>query len=125
MIQYKNSPDNNVVEICVDGEITATDFNRTAAQLEADLKKHGKLRILEEIRNFRGGNPLLIWKGARFGVAHIYSFTHAAVVTEARWMRSLSDVVNSVLPAKVKAFERSQVEEARRWLSNVEADNPA
>ena len=120
MIQYKNSPDNNVVEICVDGEITETDFNRTIAQLEADIRKHGKLRILEEIRNFQGGNPLLIWKDARLGVAHIHSFTHAAVVTEARWMRSLSDVVNSVLPAKVKAFECSQVEDARQWLANAE-----
>lgn len=117
MIEYKNNPDNNIVEICIEGKITEADFDRVISQMKSDIKKHGKLRILEEVRSFDGIDPMALWKDARFGLAHVKDFTHAAVVSEAKWMRTLSEAVGSVFSAEVKAFEGMQIEQARQWLA--------
>jgi SpoIIAA-like len=116
MIDYRNHTDNNIVEITVEGHITEADFDQVIAQLKADLQKHSKLRVLEEIRQFDGIDPLALWKDVQFGFSHINDFTHAAVVTDAKWMRTFSEAVGSVLSAKVKGFESSHVDEARDWL---------
>ena len=118
MIEYRNS-DTNIVEISVEGKVTEADFDQVAAQLKSDIEKHGKLRILEEIRSFEGIDPIALWKDARFGLAHVNDFTHAAVVADAKWMRTLAEAIGSVLSAEVKAFERSQIAAAREWLANT------
>lgn len=119
MIEYRNNPDNNIVEITVEGKVTEADFDRVVSQLKADIEKHGKLRILEEIRSFSGIDPLALWKDAKFGFAHVNDFTHAAVVADTQWMRSISEAIGNILSAEVKAFELSEIESAREWLKNV------
>lgn len=120
MITYRNDPNTNIVEISVEGKISEADFDQVVSQLKADLAKHGKLRILEEIDHFEGMDPIALWKDVRFGFAHVNDFTHAAVVADAKWMRTFSEAVDSVLSAKVKAFERSHLEDARAWLATAE-----
>lgn len=119
MIEYRNHPNNNIVEISIEGKITEADFDHVISRLKVDIEKHGKLRILEEIRSFDGIDPIALWKDVRFGFAHVNDFTHAAVVTDARWMRTFAEAVGSVLSAEVKAFEASQIEAARMWLITV------
>ena len=118
MIKYRNNPDNNIVEISIEGKITEADFDRVSSQMKADIKKHGKLRILEEFHSFEGIDPIALWKDANFGLAYIGNLTHVAVVAEQTWMQTIAEAVGAVLPAQVKAFEGSQIEEAREWLAN-------
>jgi hypothetical protein len=120
MIEYKNYPQNNIVEISIEGTIREADFDQVTERLKTDLKQHGKLRILEEIRSFEGIDPIALWKDVRFSLSHVNDFTHAAVVTEAKWMRTFAEAINSVLSAQVKAFERSQIEAARQWLATAD-----
>ena len=119
MIEYKNNLNNNIVEITVEGKITKADIEQTITQLKLDLKHHGKLRILEEIRSFEGLDPIALWQDVNFGLTHANDFTHAAVIADAKWMRTVSQAVDSILPAKVKVFEQSQIELARKWLLNA------
>ncbi|WP_204104238.1 MULTISPECIES: STAS/SEC14 domain-containing protein [Spirulina sp. CCY15215] len=124
MIEYKNNPQNNIVEIIIEGKITEEDFDQVVSQLKVDISKHGKLRILEEIRHFEGIDPLALWKDIRFGFAHLNDFTHAALVADAKWMRTLTEVFDRILSVKVKTFKPSQIEEARHWLADLSSDRP-
>lgn len=123
MIEYRNNSDNNIVEITIEGKITEADFDQVVAQIKADLEKHGQLRILEEVRSFEGIDPMALWKDVKFGLAHIKDFTHAAVVADAKWIQTWTQALDSFLPAKVKAFETSQIEQAREWLVNAPETN--
>ena len=123
MIEYKNHSDNNLVEISVLGKITEVDFDRVSSQMKADIDKHGKLRLLEIFHSFEGIDPITLWKDARFGLAHLSDFTHVAVVAESTWMQTIASAVNNLSSAKVKAFEGSQVEQARAWLLNAPEPN--
>jgi hypothetical protein len=119
MIEYRKYFENNIVEISVKGLVTEADFDQVIPQLEADIKKHHKLRVLEEVLSFDGMEPMALWKDLQFGLIHINDFTHAAVVTDAWWIRGLSQAVDNVLPIQVKAFEASELEAARHWLATA------
>ncbi|WP_228056965.1 STAS/SEC14 domain-containing protein [Tychonema sp. LEGE 07203] len=54
--------------------------------MKADIEKHGKLRLLEEIRSFEGIDPITLWKDAQFRLNHVADFTYAAVVAGAEWI---------------------------------------
>lgn len=116
MIEYRNNPTSNVVELIVEGQITEADLDQVIARMKLDITKHGKLKLLEEIRSFEGIDPIALWKDAQFGLSHVDDFTHAAVVAEAQWVRTISAAADNILTAQVKAFEPSQMEAARTWL---------
>jgi SpoIIAA-like len=121
MIEYKNSPDNNVVKIIISGKITEEDFDRVIDRLKLDLERHHKLRVLEEVRHLEGIDPLALWKDIRFGFTHLNDFTHAALVADARWLRTMTDVFINIFPlsVKVKVFDPSQFDEAQNWIVNA------
>lgn len=116
MIEYRNNPTSNIVELIVEGKITEVDLDRVITQMKLDIGRHGKLRLFEEIRSFEGIDPIALWKDAQFGLSHVDDFTHVAVIAEAEWVRTISAAADNILSAQVKAFEPSQIEAARTWL---------
>ncbi len=116
MIEYKKPLDNNIVEIAVEGRLTEADFEKVTAQMTADIERHGKLRMLEEIRSFEGMDLMALWKDAQFGLKHVNDFSHVAVVADAEWMRTIAAAAGNVLSAEVKAFDRDSIDAARNWL---------
>lgn len=120
MIEYIRQVDSNIVTIIIEGKITENDFERVVSQLKSDLEKHHKLRVLKEVRHFEGIDPPVFWKDTRFGFAHLKDFTHAAFVADAQWMRTMTEVFSNIFPTdvKVKVFEPSQIDEAKKWLAD-------
>lgn len=116
MIEYRNYPNNNIIELTVEGEITEADFASAIARIKTDIQNHGKLRMLEDIRSFEGIDPTALWQDAQFGLAHVNDFTHVAIIADAEWMRTFAAAAGNLLSARVKAFEPSQTEAARAWL---------
>ena len=119
MIDYKNNENDNIVELTIFGKITEDDLTRVTALLSDDIKKHGKLKLLEEIRTFNGIDPIALWKDIQFSVQHINDFSHVAVIADVEWVRTISTAVDNLLSAQVKAFNQSQIETARTWLETA------
>ncbi|MEM6867785.1 MAG: STAS/SEC14 domain-containing protein, partial [Cyanobacteria bacterium P01_C01_bin.121] len=115
-IEYKNNQNDNVVELAVEGKVTEAELESAVVQMTADIEKHGKLRLLEEIRSFEGIDLMALWKDAQFGLKHVNDFTHVAVVADAEWIRTIATAAGNVLSAEVKGFSRSDVDAARNWL---------
>lgn len=118
-LQYVSNLESNLVEIVVEGKVTESDYERIVPQLKADVERHGKLKVLEEIRSFEGIDPMALWRDLR-QASMIEDFTHVAVVADAQWLRTLADAVSSMIPAEVRSFERTQIEEARTWLRDAQ-----
>ena len=123
MISYKNHPDSNVAEMAIEGKVTAADFEQVTTQMTADIKKYGKLRLLEEIRDFEGMDLMTLWKDAQFGLKHVNDFSHVAVVADAEWVRTIATAAGNVLSAEVKAFDLSSIDAARNWLITASDEN--
>lgn len=119
MIIYTNNPDNNIVELVTDDTTPESSSVDIVAQIEADIKKHGQLRILHEVRNPYGTDPSSFWKDAEFALAHDEGLSHIALVTDADWLAKMSKSTGRTLSAEVRTFKCAQIEEARTWLHNA------
>lgn len=121
MIEYQNNPNSNVVKIIISGKITERDLDRVIDRLKLDLERHHQLRVLEEVRHLEGIDPLAIWKDIRFGFTHLNDFTHAALVADTQWLRTMTDAFINIFPlsVKVRVFDPSQLDEAQNWLANA------
>ena len=117
-MEYRSNVETNIVEVIVEGKITATDFDRIVPLMQADLARHGKVKVLEEIRSFEGMEPMAVWKDLQ-QVYMVKDITHVAFVTDEQWMRTVAETVNPIFPSELKAFELSQVEAARTWLATA------
>jgi hypothetical protein len=116
MIDYREDPGSNVVEITVDGGISRAEFDEIAGKLEARIKRDGKVRLLEEIRSLGAIDPSTFWADVKFSLRHLNDFSRCAVVTEKRWIEWLAKAVDPIIACEIRHFPPEQIDHARRWL---------
>ena len=119
MMSYEPMGENGFAVLTISGRISAEDFDRVAPQVEEDIAKHGKLRLLERVESFTGMEPMAFVKDVQFGLPLVSKITHVAVVAEPGWMRIATDLFGGLFPGKVKSFEPETEEAARLWLKSA------
>ena len=117
MLTYTKKPDSSVAEIVVDGQITDAEMNTVISAMQADLDKGGKIKLLEDVRDFKGMEPAAFFKDPRFGISMMKGVSHVALVTDATWLKAVAETFGFVSPVQIKVFERARIGEARSWLA--------
>jgi hypothetical protein len=116
MIEYRDDPGSDLVEIVVDGHVSKAEFDDVAARLEAAIARPGKLRVLEEVRSFGGIEPSAFWADLQFGLRPRNHFSRCAVVSDKRWIEILATGTGKLIACEVRHFPPDQIEAARDWL---------
>ena len=117
MITYYEVSETNIIEVTVDGKITAQDFDELVEKFEAAMERHGKVRVLEHVKSF-GGMPLSKWwEDFKFGIKHWRDVERAAVVADKKWIELWTKVVKPFVKCEVRYFASAEIEEARQWLA--------
>ena len=84
-VEYKEHPALQMVEIVVDGKVTTAEFEDIAPKMEKFIEEHGKIKIIEIIKNYDGFEWGMIGEGIRFDMKHLKDFSHCAVVCGEGW----------------------------------------
>ena len=109
--------DDRVVGARISGKITRPEFDSVAAELEAALEKHEKVRFYAEMETFGGVAMDALFQDLKFGLRHWQRFEREAVVTDANWMRRLAAMADKLFPGiEVKVFGSDEVASARAWI---------
>lgn len=116
MIELHEVPDTNVYELVIDGAIGAAEFDAMLVQFEMAIAKHGKIRVLEEIRELGGIPPTKLWEDLKFGFRHMRDIERAAVVARQKWIEVLGNLIHPFISADVRYYQPSELEEARAWV---------
>lgn len=116
---YKEHPTLKTVEIIVDGKVTADEFHSIMPQMEAFIEKHGKIKILEIVKNFGGMSLSVMLEGIKFDFKHIKDFSHCAVVTDEGWIGPFTRLFTPFFDVEVKTFKLSEEVNARKWLKDA------
>lgn len=116
MLEYREIPDTDIVEFVIDGAISATEFDEVIARFEASIERHGKIRVLEQVRSLGGVPPSKWWEDVKFGFKHMRDITRAAVVAQEKWIEVFANLVNPFLSAEVRYFKPTDIDKARAWL---------
>lgn len=116
---YVEYPDQKTVEIQVEGSISAEDFETVASRLEDFIAQHGKVKLLEVVRDFDGFDLSILKDAIRFDREHLKDFTHCAVVTDSGWIGPFARLVSRFLDMELRVFAIGELDVARAWLRDA------
>ena len=66
MHSYKEYDNAQAVEIVLEGRVSTAEFDALAGRLEALLKRHGQVRVLEIVMDFEGMDATAFWHVIKF-----------------------------------------------------------
>ena len=100
MIKMLESPD-YVTALKVSGTLTAEDYDRIVADVEAKLDRHDRLGVLLDLVDFKDLSPEAAAKDIRYSLSKIWElkrFPREAIVTDKAWIRALSRIASPLVP---------------------------
>ncbi|MGD9867025.1 MAG: STAS/SEC14 domain-containing protein [Hyphomicrobiales bacterium] len=117
MLGYKEDDRLGIIEITVSGRVTAKEFEAVAGRIEAAIARHGKVRVLERIEDFKGMEARAFWEDLVFSLRHLNDFSRCAVVSDKQWSTIWSELVGPLMRCEVEHFSLGEMEAARAWLA--------
>jgi hypothetical protein len=116
MLSYREMDNLASVEIVISGHVTTEQFDATAKKLEAFIARHGRVRVLEIIKDFEGIDAGAFWQDLKFSLRHLKDFSRCAIVSDAKWFSPLSVLAEPFIDCEVAYFPPEDLEAARNWL---------
>ena len=118
MLEIDRDMAGNVVSVRAHGTVTGRDYEEIMIPaLEERIARFGKVRILYTIsRDFSGVTIGAMWSDARAIIKHLNAIERAAVITDVRWMISLTRLFAIILHYPVKAYGMEMSVEAEAWI---------
>ena len=116
MLSYTEHDNAQAVEIVLSGRVLTQEFDRVARKLEAFIKRHGHVRVLEVIKDFEGMDATALWHDVKFSLRHLKDFSRIAVVASPDTHNLWSSLVSPLIQCEVEHFAPDEVDAARAWL---------
>lgn len=110
----------NAIKVVMPAKLTAADVAQVAGQMDALIAQRGHIRLMFDLTNF-GGWENMEAMGAHFDqlkfiperAKHI---DRIAVIIGHPWQQQFLQMLRSVVPTQVQAFESNEEAEATSWL---------
>ncbi|HEY1870930.1 MAG TPA: STAS/SEC14 domain-containing protein [Chitinophagaceae bacterium] len=114
----ENMPE-NIVGFAYAGQVTATDYESVLfPAIENAAKKSKRLKILCRVENDFSGLSLGALKDDfQLGFGYFKDWEKIAILSDKDWLNHLTKAIGFIVPAKVKVFGSSKMDEAVKWLS--------
>jgi hypothetical protein len=119
MVEYHEIPGTNIVELTVDGKISAPEFDDLLSRMRGAIERHGKVRVLEHIRSFRGMPVSKWWDDVKFGFQHSKDVERAAVVADKAWIEMGTNFAKHFVRGEIRYYDASELNAARAWITEA------
>ena len=113
-----------VVGVKLSGKLHDEDYRQFVPIIESILTAEGKVRLFVQFEEFQGWDMHAAWDDFKFALQHYSDFERIVMVGDRRWEKWMASVCKPFTKAKVKYFDRSEVDAAWKWLrENDEGDS--
>lgn len=116
-VTLKHNLDDHYLEVGLTGKLTEQDYEQLGPQIEDLIRRHGKLRLLCDMHDFHGWTFGGLWEDVKFDIRHFDDVERLALVGETRWQEGMAAFCKPFTSAKIRYFERFELDEARKWLT--------
>src|SRR5271166_1836753 len=114
-----------VVGLKLSGKLHDEDYRRFVPMIESILTAEGKVRLFVQFEEFQGRDMHAAWDDFKFGLSHYSDFERIAMVGDRRWEKWMASVCKPFTKAKLKYFDRSEVDAAWTWLRETDEGEKA
>ena len=122
MIETIETGSPKVVGLKLTGKLHDEDYRRFVPAIESILTAEGKVRLFVQFEEFQGWDMHAAWDDFKFALSHYSDFERIAMVGDRRWEKWMASVCKPFTKAKLKYFDRSDVDAAWTWLKKTDED---
>ena len=106
----------NIITVTVRDMLRDEDYQRLVPELEAEIARHGEIRIVWDMIDFQGWTPGGMWQDAAFDLRHNDDVTRLVMIGEARWQAWMTQLMKPFAQADVRFFEHTERDAAYTWI---------
>lgn len=118
MISAKHHPEDNFVELHVEGKLSKSDYDKLVPKVEKLLDEESPVGFLVKLENFKGWEPGAFAREVALDVKHRSQFGRMAVVGGGRLTEWTTELSKLFFPSEVRYFSKDEANEARSWLGS-------
>lgn len=97
------------------GKLRKEDYDDFVPAIEELIGRHGKLNLLVELVDFHGWSAGALWEDTKFDLKHFDDINRLAIVGDKKWEKAMAMFCKPFTTAKVRYFDISDIDEAKRW----------
>jgi len=118
-IQLSEQNAGKVMSLHISGKLAKEDYEHFVPEFERLVKAHGKIRVLFEMVDFHGWNAGALWQDIKFDLKHFADIERLAMVGDKKWEKGMSLFCKPFTTAKIRYFDRADLEAAKAWLNEA------
>lgn len=123
MLELIAAPAPHVVAMRVAGRVTATELQQAIDAIEATKQQHTRVSFYAEVDAMRWMTGSALLRDLGYGLTQLGQIDHfhrAAVVTERRWIRTITTLENRFLkPLEIRVFSNTEKQPALEWACEL------
>src|SRR5271163_977751 len=108
--------DGKILVVNLTGKLTKEDYERFLPEVERLIKKHGKMRMLVQMRDFHGWTAGALWQDIKFDLKHFRDIERLALVGEKGWENGMAVFCKPFTTATIRYFNRNEADQAEAWI---------
>jgi len=120
MIETMETGSAKVVGLKLCGKLHGADYKQFEPTMETILTAERKVRLFIHLEDFHGCDLHAVWDHLTFSLRHYSNFERIAMLGDRKWERWSARLCKPFTRAKMKYFDRSEVDAAWNWLQEGE-----
>jgi hypothetical protein len=115
-LQLKEELSGKVLVVQVSDKLTREDYERFVPEVKRLITDHGKIRVLFDMREFRGWNAGALWEDIKFSLGHFNDIERLAMVGEKKWQEWMAAFCKPFTIAEIRYFDQTESDQAQEWI---------
>ena len=107
----------NVIGIHIERQLGVKDTQTLLPFLEMCIKKHGSIRVLGDLKDFKGIEFLGLLKVLLFVFRYRSRLDKKIVITDQKWVKNWVQFLSPFFKTDIQCFPKEKIEEAWEWVS--------
>ena len=117
MMAIEPRPD-GIYVLTASGELSRQDYNGFVPEFRRVVGARRSVRLLLDLRGFRGWTLPALWDELEFDIAHRGQFERMAIVADSTWLAWATKLARPFLGAEMRFFAPDEIDRARDWLAD-------
>lgn len=118
-ISVRQEDDGNYLRVQISGKLSKGDYNVISPAIDRQAKRNETIRVLFELKNFKGWTLGAVWEDLMVSFKHYSKFERIAIVGDRRWEKSLTPLRKLFTGAEVRFFDSLELVEAQAWMKEA------
>ena len=116
-IQVTEVATGTIIRLIFKDTLKKEDYEQFVPMVEKIMAPRDKIRMLIELRDFKGWSVGAMWEDTKFGLSHFNDIDCLAIVGDKQWEKTMAAFIKPFTTATVKYFDLGELDAANVWIS--------